>query len=149
MLVKCNKKPPTVGTVGGLFWRRWRDLNPRTPCGAQRISNPHPSATWVHLRLRRYYNNRRRKNQVLFGRFRRMSRGRQPAAPEKKSSTGLQRGEKSLSCGTIGRSHSHPQAGCISGHLPGEGSGWKTVPESGEFALLPDEQPLCSDHLPD
>lgn len=21
------------------FWRRWRDLNPRTPCGAYRISN--------------------------------------------------------------------------------------------------------------
>lgn len=31
------------------FWRRWRDLNPRTPCGAYRISNPDPSATWVHL----------------------------------------------------------------------------------------------------
>ena len=24
-------------------------MNPRTPCGAYRISNPDPSATWVHL----------------------------------------------------------------------------------------------------
>ena len=31
------------------FWRRWRDLNPRTPCGAYRISNPDPSTTWEHL----------------------------------------------------------------------------------------------------
>ena len=31
------------------FWRRWRDSNSCTSCGAYRISNPDPSTTWVHL----------------------------------------------------------------------------------------------------
>ena len=54
-----------------LFWRRWRDLNPRTPCGAWRISNPHPSATWVHLLIGKlpYYISGKPKNQGFSGCF--------------------------------------------------------------------------------
>ena len=50
-LILCSyaKSKPQGLALWFAFWRRWRDLNPRTPCGAYRISNPDPSATWVHL----------------------------------------------------------------------------------------------------
>ena len=49
MLIYIKIDRPLPWWSVNLSWRRWRDLNPRTPCGAYRISNPDPSATWVHL----------------------------------------------------------------------------------------------------
>ena len=51
MLIYIKIDRPLPWRSVNLSWRRWRDLNPRTPCGAYRISNPDPSATWVHLHI--------------------------------------------------------------------------------------------------
>ena len=61
MLIYIKIDRPLPWWSVNLSWRRWRDLNPRTPCGAYRISNPDPSATWVHLHCavrRRSYTRR-------------------------------------------------------------------------------------------
>ncbi len=36
-------------------WRRKRDLDPRGPSDPYRFSRPNPSATWVFLRVLRFY----------------------------------------------------------------------------------------------
>ena len=53
MILKTKRHP----TVSFLFWRRWRDLNPRAGCPTYRISNPNPSASWVHLQIYAYNFN--------------------------------------------------------------------------------------------
>ena len=47
---------PRFKSLFKLLWRRWRDLNPRAGCPTYRISNPNPSASWVHLHFSRLYH---------------------------------------------------------------------------------------------
>ncbi|MDY5612547.1 hypothetical protein [Dysosmobacter sp.] len=53
MLPKTEKNAASDMTLAAI-WRRWRDLNPRAPCGAYRISNllhirAYRSNTWYLL----------------------------------------------------------------------------------------------------
>ena len=82
MSIRCLKKIAASDATLAAVWRRWRDLNPRTPCGAYRISNPDPSATWVHLQFLCYYATGLRALQgKSAGRAHRM---KCPAFPDRK-----------------------------------------------------------------